>query len=117
MAPVIDLAIQAGVRAVELAPRQISSPAGWVNIGCYGDTGSPRTFSAILNGYGRWDVETCLAAALQQGFNLAAVEFGGECWADNTWRNSSSMDVPQSACTYPCSANPSELCGGPNLMN
>ena len=49
------------------------------------------------------------------GFQYAGIEYGDECYCDNSIKNDASS--VSSGCSMPCSGNSSEYCGGPNRLN
>jgi hypothetical protein len=108
-------AIPASVVASAVASASPSAAAsGWLNLGCYTDPG-PRTLLNLITLAGATTVELCQAGCAAQGYTLAGVEYGGECWCDSQIRN---QGVPAtSGCTMTCNGNPQETCGGPNRLN
>ncbi|KAJ3313405.1 hypothetical protein HDU76_002652, partial [Blyttiomyces sp. JEL0837] len=82
-----------------------------IGSGCLQDTvgGTPRTFANFLGGDAT--VETCLSMAMTAGYTMAGIEYGGECWADNAFHNTTITDAPATDCNMPCNNNASEICG------
>lgn len=67
-----------------------------------------------------WDTscattERCLAACEVEGYCLAGLEYGHECWCGNVVRGEV-RPVPDSYCNFPCSGDPGETCGGYGYM-
>jgi hypothetical protein len=85
----------------------ITPAADSAYVGCYTDQNT-RALPAFLMTSGA-TVETCIAAAKAAGYAFAGVQYGVQCFAGNDVGYT--VDV-QSACNMPCSANPSETCGG-----
>ncbi len=59
-------------------------------------------------------VEMCVAECKGNGFRLAGLEYYGVCFCGQT------VDGPQideSQCTFPCTGNSSETCGGDNILS
>jgi hypothetical protein len=58
-----------------------SAPSGWTSLGCYTDSVGARTLTTEIYSIGgnSMTVELCLAACLASNFNLAGVEYAGEC--------------------------------------
>jgi WSC domain len=66
-------------------------------------------------------VAACTSACQAAGYVLAGVEYGDECWCDNTFTNGGTT-APQtpdglSGCSKLCNGNLSEYCGGANRLD
>ncbi|KAJ7693927.1 WSC domain-containing protein [Mycena rosella] len=61
-------------------------------------------------------VESCLAFCTSDGFNLAGVEFGSECYCDQALQDSGTL-TSEGNCDMPCSGNSNELCGAGNFVD
>lgn len=59
-------------------------------------------------------VEKC--ASFCSGYMFFGVEYGHECYCDNT-QASSSVPAPDTECSEPCAGNSTETCGAPNRIN
>jgi hypothetical protein len=77
-------------------------------VGCYTD--SPTRALPKVLAWSNATVESCTAAAKSQSFAYAGLQYGGECWAGNA---PGATKVADSECAMPCTANSSEICGGP----
>ncbi|KAL2065736.1 hypothetical protein VTL71DRAFT_3406 [Oculimacula yallundae] len=90
--------------------------SAWTSLGCYNDSVASRTLSNAI--YGNNDimtVELCEKSCKTAGFTLAGVEYGGECFCDNSIQN---YGAPASdGCTMACHGNAQQMCGGGNRMN
>lgn len=81
-----------------------AAPSGWSTVGCWTDSGNPRT----LNGY-KWSsnnamsYESCTALCGQRGFLYAGIEYSGECFCDNAVNGGRS--VPMTDCNMKCSGD------------
>ncbi|KAL1882935.1 hypothetical protein Daus18300_000573 [Diaporthe australafricana] len=67
-----------------------------------------------------WDTscattEKCLAACGIEGYCLAGLEYGHECWCGNVVHGDV-RPVPDSYCNFPCSGDYTESCGGYGFM-
>lgn len=67
-----------------------------------------------------WDAscattEKCLAACEIEGYCLAGLEYGHECWCGNAVRGEV-RPVPDSYCDFPCSGDYADTCGGYGFM-
>ncbi|KAK5990052.1 WSC domain-containing protein [Cladobotryum mycophilum] len=99
-------------------------PTGDVDIGdykeagCYSDNsknGRTLSWSAQVD-EPTFTIETCLTACEKQGFPLAGVEFGHECWCGNVLANDTAK-IDDSQCNKPCQGNSKETCGGSGALN
>ena len=75
-------------------------------VGCYTDSAA-RALSVFM-GSG-FTVESCVAAAYDAELKYAGLQYYGQCFAGNALGYTR---VADSECNTPCSANPSETCGG-----
>lgn len=67
-----------------------------------------------------WDtncatIEKCLAACEMEGYCLAGLEYGHECWCGNTVHGDV-RPVPDRYCNFPCSGDFDDNCGGYGFM-
>lgn len=67
-----------------------------------------------------WDtscatIEKCLTACEIEGYCLAGLEYGHECWCGNVVQGEV-RPVPDSYCNHPCSGDYDETCGGYGFM-
>jgi hypothetical protein len=80
------------------------APAGWQSLGCWTDSGNPRT----LNGY-KWSsgtsmtYESCTLLCGKRGFAYAGIEYSGECFCDAQINGGKS--VPMTDCNMKCSGD------------
>ncbi|KAJ6515380.1 WSC domain-containing protein, partial [Mycena sanguinolenta] len=93
------------ITPIELGP--------WSYGGCFPDSASARQLPNQIMIPEGVTVESCTSACEANGFDLAGLEFGQECWCGDTLLSSS---VVRDACATACVANTSEFCGGSNLM-
>jgi hypothetical protein len=87
-------------------PAPPSPSAGPTYVGCFTDT-DERALPAWL-GEGH-TVESCTAAAQQEGYVYAGLQYYGHCFAGNSIGYS---QVSDGECNTACNANSSEFCGG-----
>ena len=101
--------------------RAADNSTGWHNLGCYNDSVADRALSQIgivVGGPANMSVENCEAGCLSAGYRLAGVEYSGECYCDNKFRNNGGPASDGNAeCTMTCSGAPKETCGGPDRLN
>ncbi|KAH9032999.1 WSC domain-containing protein [Lactarius pseudohatsudake] len=113
-----------------IIPALVPSVGLWNGLGCYNDSVSARALQVRVEA-GSTTVGSCVAACQAQGFSLAGVEFGRECWCgsqlqhgstffgnDNGIQHGNFRQNPNALhCNMGCQGNPSETCGGPALLN
>ncbi|KAI9361684.1 hypothetical protein DFJ73DRAFT_639190 [Zopfochytrium polystomum] len=111
--------VTATTTAVPPPPTPAALPAGVavLGTGCMLDAvgEAPRTFSHGL-GAG-FTLATCAAGAVDLGCTMFGLEYGGECWCDTEFRNTTNVDAPLSDCSFPCTASPAEKCGAGNRLS
>lgn len=84
--------------------------------GCWSDLVASRSLPIGLTGQSNYTIEGCLAAAAARGYAVAGVSYYGECWAAmGLSYYSTSLDATK--CTYRCSGNAAETCGGSNALD
>lgn len=59
-------------------------------------------------------VELCVAECKGNGYRYAGLEYYGECFCGDSVNG---PQLPESSCTYPCSGNTSETCGGFDILS
>ncbi|KAJ3197641.1 hypothetical protein HK101_002069 [Irineochytrium annulatum] len=92
-----------------------SAAASWASIGCFIDSGAPRTLSQLLGN--PVTVEACKALAIAGGYTMFGLEYGGECWADTAFRNTTVTVAPSMDCNMPCTQNTLETCGAGSRLS
>ena len=101
-------------------PTPVSSiplPTAWATMGCYTDNVGTRALSHELN-IPSLTVEKCISGCASNGYTIAGVEYGDECYCDTAIQNSQGQAPDGSAgCDMGCSGNEGETCGGPNRLN
>nr|XP_019007470.1 uncharacterized protein I206_07728 [Kwoniella pini CBS 10737]OCF46251.1 hypothetical protein I206_07728 [Kwoniella pini CBS 10737] len=61
-------------------------------------------------------IETCTSFCQSNGFSLAGLEFGNECYCGNSFSNGGSASTLSTQCYMKCAGNKGENCGGPNAI-
>ncbi|KAJ7287133.1 WSC domain-containing protein, partial [Mycena rebaudengoi] len=83
----------------------------WQYQGCFADSINPRTLpNNIATADGKVTAESCTTACLVNGFSVAGMEFGLECWCANALPTALALGDDQ--CRMACVAEPTEFCGG-----
>ncbi|KAK2613322.1 hypothetical protein N8I77_000243 [Diaporthe amygdali] len=85
---------------------------------CWSDT--KHNVRALNHHAVNWDTscattEKCLAACEIEGYCLAGLEYGHECWCGNSVHGDV-RPVPDSYCNFPCSGDYDDTCGGYGYM-
>ncbi|KAJ8514555.1 hypothetical protein ONZ45_g7912 [Pleurotus djamor] len=92
-------------------------PPGWTSQGCFTDAPGSRTLQGRFTIQPEtMSVETCTSFCFGQGFNIAGVEFGIECYCDRALQRPGAP-TDASECNMPCSGNEEETCGAPDRIN
>ncbi|EJT97858.1 hypothetical protein DACRYDRAFT_84208 [Dacryopinax primogenitus] len=87
-----------------------SNPA-WVSLGCRVDV-SARALSATSTSSSSMTVKTCQNWCASQGYLMAGVENGNECYCGNDFTNNGGGQAASSDCSTPCAGSSTEICGG-----
>jgi hypothetical protein len=116
-----------GATPVQAAPSTSSSaaavkptiPPNWATLGCYTDTNGQRALGNFFNAPASgMTVETCISSCSNNGYTIAGVEYGSECYCDTVVRNNHGLAPDgNTGCDMACSGNAGETCGGPNRLN
>ncbi|KAK8232248.1 hypothetical protein HDK90DRAFT_467432 [Phyllosticta capitalensis] len=94
-----------------------SAFVGWTALGCYTDGVNGRTLMNAGAVNGAMTQEKCQAACKAGNYNLAGVEYAGECYCDNQLRNGGGPAPDGNAnCNMACNGNSTQICGGPNRL-
>ncbi|KAI9449279.1 WSC domain-containing protein [Lactarius psammicola] len=118
------------INSTFVIPALVPSVGQWNGLGCYNDSTSARALQVRVDA-GITTVESCVAACQAQGFTLAGLEFGRECWCGSQLQHGSTFfgnyngiqdgrlrQTPNDRrCDMACQGDPSELCGGPALLD
>jgi len=94
----------------------VPSTISYIYIGCYNETtgdasaGSVRALAGgSMNASDSMTVELCLSICGSDTF--AGLEYGRECWCSQ-YLNVDSVKLPDANCTFRCSGDEAEVCGG-----
>ncbi|KAF9469422.1 hypothetical protein BDZ94DRAFT_1317322 [Collybia nuda] len=93
----------------------IQSYDGWTVSNCFTDMGSNRTLSNSVNFREDMTLEQCLNSCKAQGFRLAGVEYGQECYCGNAIQPPGAV-VTSGCDAMQCVSNAGQLCGGPDRL-
>ncbi|KAH6694937.1 hypothetical protein BKA61DRAFT_741936 [Leptodontidium sp. MPI-SDFR-AT-0119] len=98
-------------------PTEVPQVGDFKDIGCYQDSPDSRILVADSTedqSSTGMTVEKCVAFAIDNSWQYAGVEFGGQCFVGNSLHGAAT--APQSDCSQACAGNPSETCGNGNRM-
>lgn len=88
---------------------------GYSSIGCYTEATDARALANFMDTTNK-TVADCIEACKADSYIYAGLEYGGECWCDNSFANGS-IPAPIGDCGMTCDGNSTEFCGGPNRLN
>jgi parallel beta-helix repeat protein len=88
-------------------PTSTPTPTSSNYVGCFTDDAN-RALPVELASSGA-TVESCTAAAKAAGLTYAGLQYGGWCFGGNTLGY---VQVSESECDMPCTADSSQICGG-----
>ncbi|KAJ9127841.1 hypothetical protein QFC24_000125 [Naganishia onofrii] len=60
--------------------------------------------------------EACIAYCNVNGYRLAGVEYGSECYCGDDYSNGAAPSLLSTACDMPCSGDVNKLCAGPSAL-
>ena len=67
--------------ATSIQPVKPVLPSSWTALGCYTDTNGQRALTNFFtNPNGGMTVEVCIGLCANNGYSIAGVEYGGECY-------------------------------------
>ncbi|KAG4027427.1 hypothetical protein MFRU_030g00630 [Monilinia fructicola] len=91
----------------------LSTSKGWTYLGCGTDVAGNRTLNADWEGANTMTIATCVDFCTSKGHTYAGMEFGSQCYCDDTLP-ADRAPVPGMIgnCIMPCAGNSSEICGG-----
>ncbi|KAI0367419.1 WSC-domain-containing protein [Pilatotrama ljubarskyi] len=99
--------------APQIVPAQNPLPSGWSELGCIAEGTSGRALPALTMKDPGMTKAMCASYCGSHGYKLAGVEFGDECYCDNSVKNGASMNfLTWSQCNNHCAGNNYEICGG-----
>ncbi|KAH6679413.1 WSC domain-containing protein [Halenospora varia] len=101
-------------RAAPVVPSTL--PGTWTYQGCYTDIGD-RTLTGTMYASGtNMTDEYCIGYCTQEGYIYAGTEYSSECYCGNKIASAATV-APSTDCSMGCSANTTEVCGGPNRVS
>ncbi|KAI9148881.1 WSC domain-containing protein [Paramyrothecium foliicola] len=87
---------------------------GYRSIGCYNEISGRALPNSIKTA--ERTVAACINACAPLGYKYVGLQYGGECWCANEFREGS-VPVPIGECNIACNDNKAEYCGGSQRLN
>ncbi|CAL1698952.1 unnamed protein product [Somion occarium] len=97
--------------AAAAPPVATGIPAGWASAGCVSDNGH-RTLNARAMTSDSLTVAQCLNYCTKEGFSIAGIEYGRECYCGNSFKNDGGKPLDNSVCRMSCTGQKDAQCGG-----
>lgn len=82
--------------------------------GCFLEGTTGRALSSLMFSFDNMTNEVC--RSLCSGYRFHGTEYGKECHC-GTHIHNGALEVPSSACDYPCPGDSEEMCGGVSLLS
>nr|XP_031859690.1 uncharacterized protein CI109_004965 [Kwoniella shandongensis]KAA5526762.1 hypothetical protein CI109_004965 [Kwoniella shandongensis] len=98
----------------DLTTTTYTPPTGWSSIGCYAEGSTGRALDGYSYSTPALNSATCISYCRSKGYSMAGLEYGSECYCDNSFRNGAGATSKN--CNMPCSGGPGENCGGPGAL-
>ncbi|KAG8905538.1 hypothetical protein FRC00_013187, partial [Tulasnella sp. 408] len=96
-------------------PSGTATSSTWKLQGCLAEPQPNRALWGAYLSDPAMTVDKCTSFCKSKGFTLAGLEYGQECWCDNTFENGTSaaqIKANDPGCSVKCSGNASQTCGG-----
>jgi hypothetical protein len=91
-------------------------PTGWKYAGCYTEGTNGRALQNQQTGGNTNSVQNCVKACVAAGYSVAGMEYGAQCFCDNSLRNGAAT-APETDCSMSCPGNTSQKCGAGNRLS
>ncbi|WWC85442.1 uncharacterized protein L201_000305 [Kwoniella dendrophila CBS 6074] len=89
---------------------------GFANSGCIQEVAGRALTGASISA-SNMTVAVCTSYCQSQGFTMAGVEYGQECYCGNSLVNGATTTLTSGQCVMPCAGDSTTICGGPNAIN
>ncbi|KAI4121620.1 MAG: hypothetical protein LQ338_006265 [Usnochroma carphineum] len=87
----------------------ISGNVNFTYTACWAEPTSGRALQTLVKANDSMTVEMCLSACYN--YQYAGIEYGRECWCDNSIASTSAQAPDQSQCNKKCPGDSTEICG------
>ncbi|KAH7871900.1 WSC domain-containing protein [Lentinula edodes] len=96
-----------------------SIPSGWAFNSCFIDNTSAGRLLTVNSGLApdTMTVGQCIEYCSSNNWAYAGVEYASECYCDQVLHEVGSQVTATTDCNMPCTGDPSQTCGGPNLID
>lgn len=84
--------------------------------GCWFDSADFRSLPNKVYDSNTNTIELCTSTCVSQGFSIAGLEYGSQCYCGNAL-TARAVKVVESSCAVPCPGNSSETCGSGNRLS
>jgi Domain of unknown function (DUF1996)/WSC domain len=91
----------------------------WSYMGCAKDAGASRALTGSKYVDAKMSIENCQAYCTKEGYPIAGLEYGRECWCGNSLSPTNPLQTQASCASIAqmvCAGNRTEYCGAPNLI-
>ncbi|KAI1789216.1 WSC-domain-containing protein [Ganoderma leucocontextum] len=92
-------------------PSDTILPAGWSSVGCVSDS-SARALTGFSLANDQMTHEACISTCATQGFSMAGIEFGRECYCGHSFQNGAGDALDPASCNVVCAGDDLSTCGG-----
>ncbi|KAK7562923.1 WSC domain-containing protein [Phyllosticta citricarpa] len=96
-------------------PTNAGTYNGMTYQGCWSDQ-TPSTLAVRASSGNNNSIETCTAACSAQGYKIAGLENGADCWCGNTI-GYKAFNTTDRGCTLACTGNAKQICGDANRLS
>lgn len=102
----------------DLTTIMVTLPSGWsaASTPCIAEANKGRALAALSTSGTNMTIDTCIGFCASNGSAFAGVEFGQQCFCDNSLQNGASLSLPASNCNMACAGSGAQTCGGANAL-
>ncbi|PIL30122.1 hypothetical protein GSI_07699 [Ganoderma sinense ZZ0214-1] len=92
-------------------PSDTVLPAGWSSLGCVSDNAA-RALTGFSVTNDEMTYDSCISGCAAQGYSMAGIEYGSECYCGNSFENGAGVALDPSSCSMDCAGDSTTTCGG-----
>lgn len=95
-----------------------ATPTPWISatVSCIAEGTTGRALIGASTASNDMTYTKCLTYCASNGFAIAGLEYGRECYCGNALVNGGSLAVTSTQCNMPCAGSSSKTCGGPGAL-
>ncbi len=114
-----SLAAATTTSTTAIATPTIALPSGWsvASSVCIAEGTNGRALSGASTASSSMTIPMCLQFCQSKGYQWAGIEYSGECYCDNDFKNGASLSLTSSRCEMPCLGDSTTMCGGPDALS